>query len=74
VDGVCPTGFSKCSTLNTDDENTLCYPNDRLNECPITFIEIVADADLGSYPTQDYTHLSFKDVIYLFLVLFDSLF
>jgi hypothetical protein len=46
--GACPQGTSKCST-STSIDNTLCYPDAELADCPITFVKLVDSTEVAAY-------------------------
>ena len=51
---MCPIGTTPCSQ-NTNVDNTVCYPPDEHNLCPITEIKIIRTSEDYNYPNEMYT-------------------
>jgi hypothetical protein len=43
--GNCPSGYEECSR-QTNDENTICYPKDKMDQCPINVISFAKNDEI----------------------------
>lgn len=70
--GKCEDGKVLCGKSTFKADNKICASS--VDQCPITFVGFVADANLASYPAIDYTRVTFDTgITFVYSKNFDAL-